>query len=295
MQENEIVNLFTAGDIFDKSKRKDWSFNQFQANKKRLQRFKDAGINLYSNLGNHDQLDGAETADDTVFGEMVDLGLIHYIGSEMEPVRFNNEVGEVLLFGIDYHQSTDQVQDEFQEISAFPRGQQSVKICLTHSNITSSTEMITDFSYRNLSKYDIDTICCGHYHIAADIVAQELNKTYFLNPWNLTRVARDYHAKLDEHRPEFIHARIHFIPDSDPIYNFEEIFLEVGKFSETFNIDIISMLQELGKTKFGFFEEVGENLHHEEDLNDDEILLKRLAEKHVISKEAVVIAKELLG
>ncbi len=85
---NSIKYIFFTGDVFEKSKKKDWSLNQLQQNKKRLKRFKKAGIEIYSNAGNHDFFDGRESIEGTAFGEMVDLGLINYIGSKMEPISF---------------------------------------------------------------------------------------------------------------------------------------------------------------------------------------------------------------
>ncbi len=294
MTNNNIKNLFFTGDVFDKSRKKDWSLNQFQANKERLRRFKDAGIVVYSNAGNHDYFLGAETIEGTAFGEMVDLGLLNYIGTGMEPIQFQvGDVGEVLLFGVDYHVSTAKVLDEIQQVSAYPRGQQSSKLLLMHSNVTSDTTQLTDFTYGQLAGYDIDIFNLGHYHLVPKGGAvQEFNNTHFLNPWNLTRVTRDYDVKLDSHRPEFIHTRITFLPESDPIYDFKEVFLNVKKFSETFNIDVINMLQELGKDRFEFFKNVDLKLN--DDLSDDEKLMVEIAKTHNITENSIKIAKELL-
>ncbi len=294
MNINNITDLFTAGDIFDKTT--DWSFKQFQANIERLRWFKDAGIKIHSNLGNHDMASGREHVDGTVFKAAVDLDLINYIGTGMEPVVFEVGGSEVLLFGIDYHSDTSKVLLELKEVSEYPRGIQSSKICLTHANITTEKEIVTDLSYNQISNYDIDTLCCGHWHLCPkEGAVLELNKTHFLNPWNLSRVTREYHTKLDEHKPEFIHSTITFDEDGPPVYNFEEVFLEVGKFTESFQVDIINMLQEMGKKKsqFGFFDEI--ELDSEEDLNDDEILLKTIAESQKISEASVNIAKGLLS
>jgi len=297
MKEKKIKNLFFTGDVFDKSKISSWSFSQFQANMKRLRYFKDAGITVYSNLGNHDLSNGGrENIKDTIFAAAIDLGLLTYIGTGMEPIRFEAGVGEVLLFGVDYHVSIDKVIDEIKRVGDYPRGQQSVKICLTHSNITADTEKLSDLTYGQLSVYDIDTIGCGHYHICPkDGAIQELNRTTFLNPWNFSRESRDYFSKLDEHKPEFIHAEIYFVPNADPHFHYEEIFLDVGKFSETFHVDIINLLQELGKSKFGFFDEVGEDLEQDEDMSDDAVLLHNLAKTYEISEESIKIAKELIS
>lgn len=290
--EHGIVNIFFTGDVFEKSKKKDWSFNQMQQNKERLQKFKKLGLNVYSNMGNHDYFDGHEGHDGTVFGEMVDLDLITHIGSDMRPINFKVGPDEkiVSLFGIDYHQSTDRVLDEMQRISSYIGC--DVKIALIHSNVTDKNVRLTDFTYEQLSQYNLDIINCGHWHLQPEGGGiQKVGNTHFLNPWNLTRVMRDYHVKLDEHIPSFIHANIVFVGD-EPKFEFKEIPLNVQVFSEAFNIDVINLLQELGKEGFTFFEDI--QLDQEEDMNDDELLLDTISETHKVSEDSIKIAKELL-
>jgi hypothetical protein len=88
-----------------------------------------------------------------------------------------------------------------------------------------------------------------------------------------------------------IHGSVVFVGD-EPQFKFQEIFLNVRPFSEAFNIDVINMLQEMGKKRFEFFDEI--DLDQEEDMNDDERLLKNLAESYSISDDSIKIAKELL-
>jgi len=287
---NQISSILFTGDVFEKSKRRDWSFAQFQANKKRLQRFKDAGLVVYSNLGNHDMMDGSEDISGTVFGEMRDLGLINYIGTGMNPYVF--EVGSVRigLFGIDHHQNQETILEELSRISLYP--EIDYKIMLMHSNVTDTNTRLTDFTYNQLSTYSIDIINCGHWHLEPEGGAiQDLNGTYFLNPWNLTRVMRDYHVKLDEHKPSFIHSSIS-VDNNDIQSSFKEIELRVLPFSEAFNPDIINLLQELGKDSFKFFEKI--SLDQDDDISDDETLIDSLAKAYDISENSIKIAKELL-
>jgi Icc-related predicted phosphoesterase len=287
--QNNIQNIFFTGDVFEKNKKKDWSFNQLQQNKARLKRFKKAGLKIYSNIGNHDYFDGHETPAGTIFGEMVENGLITYIGTGMQPIEFNNNNFSVYLFGIDHHQSVDKVLDEFERISLIDL---HPKIVLTHSNITDTSEVMTDFTYNQISKFNIDIVGCGHWHFAPEKGAiQNINRTYFLNPWNLTRVVRDYHVKLDEHIPTMIRGKI--VPvGNEYSYDFKEIPLRVKPFSEAFNANIINILQELNNGDFKFFETI--NLDEEEYLDDDLQLLVTLAEMNDISQESIQIVKELL-
>jgi predicted phosphodiesterase len=298
---NNITYIFFTGDVFEKNKRKDWSFNQLQQNKSRLKRFKNAGLTIFSNMGNHDYFDGRESPENTVFGEMVEMGLIKYIGTRKKPFVFHVQHDfmqkdaspdsdfDVYLFGINHHQSTEKVLEELERISSL---KVSPKIVLMHSNITDTREIVTDFTYDQLSVFDIDIIGCGHWHLAPENgEVQKINNTYFLNPWNLTRVVRDYHVKLDEHTPEFIHGKIVKVGD-DFSFDFKIIPLKVKPFSQAFNKDIINLLQELGKSQFKFFEEI--SLDDEQDEMDDASLIKTIAREKGFNEEVIKIAKELL-
>jgi len=288
--DNKIENIFFTGDVFEKSKKKDWSFNQFQANKERLEKFKNAGLKIFSNAGNHDYFMGYENIKGTVFGEMQELDLINYVGTDTLPFRFPVGDDYIELLGIDHHQSIDKVLDELDRKSQF--NSEAFKILLMHSNITDEQTRLTDFTYEQLSKYNFDIICCGHWHLAPKGGAiQTIDGTTFLNPWNLTRVTREYHVKLDEHKPSFIHGSIVKVGDEFAT-EFKEIELVIKPFSEAFNIDIINMLQEMGKENFKFFDEI--TLEQEEDANDDFELLKSIAEHYDISENSIKIAKELL-
>jgi len=283
---NNIKTVIFTGDVFEKSRKKDWSLNQLQENKKRLKWFKKEDIVVISNLGNHDYFAGLESLQGTAFGEMVDLDLIQYQGSNMAP----RTEGDIEIFGIDYHQSNDTTIDELERITA--RKKEGPRVVIMHSNITDSQIRLTDFTYEQLSRYDIDVICCGHWHLSPEKGAvQCVGGTWFLNPWNLTRVSRDYAVKLDEHHPEFIHASITKVGE-EYNYEFKEVKLEVRPFSEAFNIDIINMLQELGKTGFDFFKTV--DLDNQEEIDDEERILLNLAKSNNISERAVKIACELL-
>lgn len=304
-KDNNIKHIFTTGDVFEKSNTKRWSFNQFQENKKRLLKFKNAGLILHSNAGNHDFWFGKEDIHGTVFGEMVELGLIHYIGGNQSAHSFMAEEPNpnfVNVFGIDHHQSIDVVIDKLGVFNAriqnykecLKNGECSpaVHLLLMHSNVTDQQTRLTDFTYNQLAEYDFDVILCGHWHLEPEGGAiQKVNGTYFINPWNLTRVARDYNVKLDEHKPSMIHGSVVWVGD-EPQFNFKEIQIEHKPFSEAFNVDVINLLQELSKDGFNFFKEV--NLEQDEDLNDDASLLEAIAKAHEIGAESVTIAKELL-
>lgn len=291
---NEITYVLFTGDVSEKSRKRDWSLNQLIQNKKRLRRFKNAGLSIISNMGNHDYFDGHEAITDTAFGDYVESGLITYVGSGTLPLYFDIDKNVQLeLSGIDHHNEEEEILDKLQIIkNTFRPGYKLIKMTTMHSNITSKPEQLTDFTYDQLSQYNIDVINCGHYHLqSADGAVSKVQNTYFLNPWNLTRVARDYHVKLDDHIPEFVSGEIGY-QDGQATFNFRTIQLNVKPFSEAFNVEAINILQELGKTKFDFFKTI--DLKEDAGDADDGSIISELAKEHKISKEAINIAKGLL-
>lgn len=291
---NDIKYVLFTGDVSEKSRKRDWSLNQILQNKKRLRKFKTAGLMIISNMGNHDYFDGHEAITDTAFGDYVESGLITYVGSGTLPMYFDIADGVQLeLNGIDHHQSDADVLDKLQHIKdTFKPGYKLIKMCTMHSNITSKPEQLTDFTYPQLAEFGIDVINCGHYHLqSSEGAVSKLGNTYFLNPWNLTRVARDYHVKFDEHIPEFVSGEIGY-SNNQATFNFEVIQLKIKPFSEAFNVEAINLLQELGKTKFDFFKTI--DLKQDAGDADDNSIITELAKEHKISKEAIIIARGLL-
>ena len=285
---NEIKKIQFTGDVSEKSRRRDWSLNQLQQNKKRLQYFKDADLEVISNLGNHDYFDGKEELEGTAFNEYVQSNLLIYNGTYSEPIISEFNDFDVQEFGIDYHHNKDIILDRFKKIQEYPTNKKTYKIVTIHSNITNSEEQLTDFTYQELAKFEIDVINCGHYHIQNELGAcAKVGETLFINPWNFTRVSRDYNTRTDEHHPEMVHITI----DSNGISS-EVIKLQIKPFQEAFDIPSINLMQELGKERFSFFDEIDLD-GMDNNLNDSD-LIKELAKKAGFSEESAELAKELL-
>ncbi len=295
-RENNINTIMFTGDVSEKSRKRDWSLNQILQNKKRLRLFKQAGIKIISNMGNHDYFDGHESIQDTAFGDYVESGLITYLGSNKEFIYIDITDGvQVQLSGVDYHEEKSIVEQELQEIAdSYKPLQTLIKVCSIHSNVTSDPERLTDFTYNQLADYGINCLNCGHYHLQGSTGAvAQLKDTLFFNPWNLTRVSRDYHVKLDEHIPEFVDVIINWdLVENKPDITYNVVPLKVRPFSEAFNIEAVNLLQELGKSKFDFFKSI--ELKEDDGEADDDSIISAIAKEHKISKEAIEIAKGLL-
>jgi len=195
----------------------------------------DKGISIYSIQGNHDMFNGHETTDETVFGKLVEDGIINHL--TLEPLKLK----DLTLFGIDYSSNENKIISKIEKISELDIEKKGIVL---HSNITPIKERFTDFTYDNLSKYNIDLFICGHYHIG--FPDEKINNTLFINPWNMTRVVRDYSVKLDEHKTEMV------ILDTETLET-EHIELPMKKFTEAFIPEAVNLLE---TQNFNFFTQV---------------------------------------
>jgi len=265
MIENQIYYLILSGDVFDRSKRSEWSFNKWLRHKKVLiDIFLSKGIEIYSVQGNHDMFDGKPGLTDTVFGEMVEEGIIKHLTSE--PLEFRTPNGIVKLFGTDYEFTKDKQYIRFSNINDI--SEDCISFLVSHTNISPNEEQLVDFTYQELSETfpNINVHLCGHYHLGFE--NSIVNGVAFINPWNLTRVVREYQVRMDIHTPEAVFIDL----DRYTSGNLEwatNIKLPTRPFNETFNEEVISVLKE--NQKFKFFENSDGEIISLDGLIDDDL------------------------
>lgn len=261
--ELNIKVLIFSGDVFDRQYSKDWSFKLYLKNSGVLKEiFQDNGIMVYSVQGNHDMFDGHEVLEDTVFGKMVSEGILNRVSID-NPI----EDKDMIIYGIDYHQNHDIIKQELSVINTkaipTPDGRKKIGVVL-HSNITPDEERLTDFTYKQLAEdYPfIDYFLCGHYHIGYPSV--KVNNSWFINPWNLTRVVRDYETRLDIHKPELVIVD----PTLEKIDHYE---IPVLPFSEAFDQEAMNLIQTA--SGFKFFSQINfEEVFSKAEKTDKEII-----------------------
>ncbi len=293
MIKNNIKYKITTGDIFDKQKT--WTFKQYIANKRILEMYKKANIEIISIAGNHDMIEGRLDISESPFEEMVKDELINYIGNKSLIFRNENECVEVQ--GIDYRYINDLYtkQDFFNEILNLHWVDESTfRILVLHQNITPNSERVTEFTYKELSeiaqKRNINTIICGHYHVGFE--SQNINNVLFINPWNLWRVVRDYNVKEELHTPEF-----YILETKDN--SIERIEVPHKIYSQAFDLKEVDFYKKIKKENKHFFEfaESFKNLSNIEDENDLQILhnfISEIKEKYNLNENDINrIFKEL--
>ena len=102
--ENGIQKIIFTGDVFDNHYECKWSFRQFKKNKNMLEKyFINRGLELWSIAGNHDFFHGQEIIENTVFGEMVEDGIINYLTEK--PLEFY----PMTVYGVDWSADKNRV------------------------------------------------------------------------------------------------------------------------------------------------------------------------------------------
>ena len=276
---NNVKNIIFTGDVFDHQQERGWSFKQFKKNKEVLEEFFiSRGLQLWSVAGNHDFFHGQERIEGTVFGEMVQDEIIHYL--PREPLA----VGQLTVYGVDWSSSRDKVIVRLEEINK----KEGVKACVIHMNVTEKQTPFTDFTYDFLTQVfpNIHVWVLGHYHIGH--TPSVINGKLFIDPWNLVRVARDYDTKMDKFDVNMIELEV-----ADKIKP-AVIGIPHKRFREAFIEDFVNMLQVGKKEVFNFFNEIDiEKIIVETD--DDETLINKLVEEAGISSAGKQRAIEYLN
>ena len=302
---NNINILILTGDIFEVYKSSKWNFSQhFLENKKRLLKLKKQ-FTIYSIAGNHDFLDGNENINNSIFQELVELKIIKYFNNKS--FKFLNKLKNktIEIHGVDYFKQREKVIEKIQNINNSIQKDinEEYHIIMLHSNVlpgkakTSDEFFVSDFTYGDLLKYNkINMWLLGHFH--KGYPTEKKDNVYFINNWNLTRIAATNYVLEEEHTPEFEDVKINFNDFNDvltktikiPIRSFKESFVTTKEEKKEIIIDEIIDVKLSNLT----------NIKHGDKKNELQILeelsvsLKKEMIKNINNEEKYEILKENL-
>lgn len=305
LKDNNVEYLLIPGDIFDESYGNKWRFQAYQMNKEILKEISNAGIKILSIPGNHDYFDGYEDSSRktivgdkeaskytkpititqyTVYGKITsdDDNIIEDVAFKTGDKVNNYQIIErTLITGVRYRSDLSIVTEELNEIHKLInelKNNNSIDeaVVMLHQNVTpGEVKHITEFTYDQLANDypNVDYFLLGHYHVGYE--PTKVNNTWFINPYNFTRVNRNYEVRLNEHIPEVV-----IVSDKD---NVENIKLKVKSFDEAFIPEYISFMkitnEELKKDSLDL--SLDENL-----MKDDEIIAK-VAQEHKFDTKVI--------
>jgi DNA repair exonuclease SbcCD nuclease subunit len=291
-EKNSINQLITTGDMYDKMNISQWDMKIFIKNKEFLEMIKEklGGNSLISIRGNHDQFNGQTQNKNSVFGLFVELGLIDYFGDEndINCKEYVLDNKKIKMYGFDYKNTNQELYDKIETFSF----DADYNIAVTHSavvDVANGKENFDCVGYDYLIKQNknVNMWVLGHYHKGYETKFHK--NTYFINPWNLTRLARVDYVLSDEHVPEFVHVKFS-IQNGMLDVNVKNIKIPCLKYKEVFKSDTATTTEML-INEFTFFtkleEEVKENF-------DEFSQLEELKNSNRISKEVFDIIKENL-
>lgn len=280
LKEFNFRNTIFTGDVFDKGDESKWSFKQWRLNKEAMS-WLNEHMDINSNVGNHDMFFGLESSDNTVFGEMVKLGYINDISKKIAvyPIDSNIEdSAQVWVYGVNYSVDLDKVKLQLKWFDTLEAPSNVYKIVVMHSNITPEEYIMSDFTYAWLLNEhpNIGTFICGHYHVGfPTYIDPNNNSRRIINNWNFNRVVRDYQSEMNIHSPEFEHIMIGW----DNIKNnflveTKTIKIPCVPFEDAFDPKKIELMKKARKTSFQFFKDRDLQSFKNEEVSDDQFMLK---------------------
>jgi DNA repair exonuclease SbcCD nuclease subunit len=288
---HQITNIVITGDLFDKMKLSQWSLMSFFKNKKFLFNIKEKlGKPLISIRGNHDEFNGKNTNEDTAFGLMIELGLIDYIGDEKE-----NNFKEYLIdnkklhiYGFDYKLNDTLLFKKIKQTKF--TGDYNISVLHTSVvDVKTNKEKFECIGYDTLLKIKPETNMwiLGHFH--KGFPTKYYKDKYFVNPWNLTRLARDEYVLNDEHKPEFVHSTFKVVNDKIIVSKIKNIKIPVLKFDKSFIEDAKTVSEQI-INEFDFFTKLDEKV---EENFDEYVFLENLKKEKKINSEVYEIIKNI--
>lgn len=299
---NWIKYLICTGDVFDSSTEDKWSFKKYRKNKRVIESLGiNNGVEIYSNVGNHDMFHGFEGHNETVFGEMVHDGFMKNITNS--PLILEEDNSIIKVQGIDFSVDNNIILENLRvfDEEIIP-GKIIYKVAVLHSNITpDEVTHVTDFTYKSLIDTfpDIDMFICGHYHLGyptTEILREDGKSAIFINNWNLTRVVRDYEVQLDEHTPEFEHVIISYdIINHKFITDIKNIKIPFVPYKDAFIDKVIDILRKSKQEIFNFFSQINFADIKEDSKSTDEELLEKIKTKNKFSDLGVLTALQYLN
>lgn len=167
---------------------------------------------------------------------------------------------DVTISGIDFNPSREDLLLEVAALNA-KLNPDLINILMIHEHLLPGDESMPFGEHLNYSQFleftNIRVIVSGHLHKgyptetigSYDIEADDGSghEITFINPWSLTRVARDHYALSDDHKPELVHLTIW-----DGVVSFKHVEIPHKPFEVAFILDslVSEENQELNISEF---------------------------------------------
>lgn len=183
-------------------------------------------LEILSISGNHDlKMSSREMKAKSVYNIFAKSGLVTDIHGQTRHLYSGTggkEDPSVTISGIDYNHSKEDLLREISELNQ-KLNKLDTNILVIHEHLLPNDETLPFSQHINYGEFlqfdNLSIVCSGHLHKGfptetlssiniEDDNAEASTEITFVNPWSLTRVARDNYAMNDEHTPELVHVTI---------------------------------------------------------------------------------------
>lgn len=262
---NKINHYLIAGDLLNYKSPSAYTPASINSLMHELASLKEQ-MELISISGNHDlKMSSREMKPTSVYNIFARAGVLHDVNHKTVEVAKG-----VTVSGIDFNPDPQDLMREVSELneSLSPK---DYNIVLLHEHLLPDGETLPFgkfISYMDFMDFqNIKLIVAGHLHKgyptetlnSFDLEAEEDHELTIVNPWSMTRLARDHYALDGTHKPELVHVRItdgklDFAKHIDlPAQPFDVAFIKDNLVSEEKReMDIsafVTSLSEFGDTK----------------------------------------------
>jgi len=292
VEKNDIDLVLFTGDVLCKNDSKQWAFKRNYIKVRNwFDDYVDYQSKLYTVFGNHDYLDGDyNNKNDTVLGELIKLKKITSLTKKPKIIN------KVAIFGLDYKHEVEtllyDLNDIYKDVIDLKKsGEVELVILVSHTYILpkddlnpifrDTVHLTYEFLATNYPLIDIQLL--GHLHKKVDL--KKINKTTFVNPYNLMRVKRDEDVKTNKHEPMISDIRIY----DDYTFDVEYVTLPYTPYDKAFKKDITETIDDNAKHKISFDFDLDQ--FSNKPISDDE-LLDLIIEKRNLDPDIKDLFKE---
>ncbi len=207
-------------------------------------------VPVYSISGNHDlKMSSRQMKPESVYSIFTKGNVLQDVSaSTVVLASFGEGKPKVTLSGVDYNSDHDEFWQELTDLNA-RLDPKDMNVVVLHEHLVPPGDELPFCHFLTYDKFlefrNFNVIIAGHLHKgyktmtlgeAVDIDADEedeapRHKITFVNPWSLTRLARDNYAVNDLHKPEIVEVTFNV---DDKSIDFQHIEIPHRKFEEAF-------------------------------------------------------------
>lgn len=251
--ENKIDAVCYTGDLTDKKNPSDYLASQLIVNERLMAKI---GIPQFTIFGNHD-LPASSI-------QLKDRSILNYFMSHKVINALPVTIENVVIHGIDFIENIDEHHEALKKLHD-TMNPNDINIVVMHQHYVppfsknAELKFIHFNTYQDLYEYEkVNVFVMGHLHMGFDTTYRELpngKKQVFINPWNMTRLARNYYSVNELHKPEMVeltadHGELTWKHIPLPHLPYAEAFNEIEvKQSEIFNEKMKSFIESMGNQK----------------------------------------------